>query len=155
MTGRRTYCGTWIRIHGPRFESRNKLALPTVTAQWRPDDTDRDRTRIHGSHQPARSRQLSELMTEEHVLVDSLGRGMQGRATMRNNWGAYYAFCRDFTGVARRHFCGRKHRCCVWCGGRHHWREREAAGCQQMADTCRVARCGGKRLGQRVACLCG
>jgi ketosteroid isomerase-like protein len=40
--------------------------------------------------------QLSELMTEDHVLVDSLGRRMQGRATMRKSWGSYYAFCPDY-----------------------------------------------------------
>ena len=39
---------------------------------------------------------LSELMTEDHVLIDSLGRKMQGRGMMRKNWSAYYAFCPDY-----------------------------------------------------------
>ena len=39
---------------------------------------------------------LAGLMTEDHVFVDSLGQAMRGRATMRKNWLAYYAFCPDY-----------------------------------------------------------
>src|ERR1700676_3356238 len=39
---------------------------------------------------------LAELMTEDHVFIDSLGQTMHGRTTMRKNWQAYYAFCPDY-----------------------------------------------------------
>ena len=39
---------------------------------------------------------LSELMTEDHVFIDSLGQTMRGRATMRKGWRDYYAFCPDY-----------------------------------------------------------
>ena len=40
--------------------------------------------------------QLAELMTENHVFIDSLGQTMRGRATMRKGWQGYYAFCPDY-----------------------------------------------------------
>jgi ketosteroid isomerase-like protein len=39
---------------------------------------------------------LAELMTEDHVFIDSLGQTMRGRATMRKGWQGYYAFCPDY-----------------------------------------------------------
>jgi hypothetical protein len=39
---------------------------------------------------------LSELMTEDHVFIDSLGQTMRGQETMRKGWQAYYAFCPDY-----------------------------------------------------------
>lgn len=39
---------------------------------------------------------LAELMTEDHVFIDSLGQAVRGRATMRKGWQAYYAFCPDY-----------------------------------------------------------
>jgi ketosteroid isomerase-like protein len=40
---------------------------------------------------------LAELMTEDHVFIDSLGQTKRGRATMRKNWQSYYAFCPDYS----------------------------------------------------------
>jgi len=39
---------------------------------------------------------LAELMTEDHVFIDSLGQTMRGRETMRKGWRSYYAFCPDY-----------------------------------------------------------
>ena len=39
---------------------------------------------------------LAELMTEDHVFVDSLGRQVRGRAAMRAGWRSYYAICPDY-----------------------------------------------------------
>ncbi len=39
---------------------------------------------------------LAELMTEDHVFVDSLGQAVRGRETMRGGWRAYFAFCPDY-----------------------------------------------------------
>jgi uncharacterized protein (TIGR02246 family) len=39
---------------------------------------------------------LAELMTEDHVFVDSLGRSVRGRDTMRAAWQSYYALCPDY-----------------------------------------------------------
>jgi ketosteroid isomerase-like protein len=40
--------------------------------------------------------ELAELMTEDHVFIDSLGNTMRGRETMRAGWRGYYAFCPDY-----------------------------------------------------------
>jgi ketosteroid isomerase-like protein len=39
---------------------------------------------------------LAELMTEDHVFIDSLGQSVQGREKMRAAWRSYYAFCPDY-----------------------------------------------------------
>jgi ketosteroid isomerase-like protein len=39
---------------------------------------------------------LAELMTEDHVFIDSLGQTMRGRERMQKNWESYYAFCPDY-----------------------------------------------------------
>jgi ketosteroid isomerase-like protein len=39
---------------------------------------------------------LAELMTEDHVFVDSLGQAVRGREAMRGGWRAYFAFCPDY-----------------------------------------------------------
>ena len=39
---------------------------------------------------------LAELMTEDHVFVDSLGNTVQGREKMRAGWRGYFAFCPDY-----------------------------------------------------------
>jgi uncharacterized protein (TIGR02246 family) len=39
---------------------------------------------------------LAELMTEDHVFVDSRGNAVRGREQMRAGWRAYFAFCPDF-----------------------------------------------------------
>src|SRR5271163_2154139 len=39
---------------------------------------------------------LAELMTEDHVFIDSLGHSVNGREKMRAGWRAYYAFCPDY-----------------------------------------------------------
>jgi ketosteroid isomerase-like protein len=40
--------------------------------------------------------ELSELMTEDHVFIDSLGQAVRGRERMRNGWRGYFAFCPDY-----------------------------------------------------------
>lgn len=40
--------------------------------------------------------QLAELMTEDHVFIDSLGRSVRGRDAMRSGWRGYYSFCPDY-----------------------------------------------------------
>jgi len=39
---------------------------------------------------------LVELMTEDHVFIDSLGQSVRGREKMRAAWSGYYAFCPDY-----------------------------------------------------------
>jgi len=39
---------------------------------------------------------LAELMSEDHVFIDSLGHKMTGREAMRKGWQSYYAFCPDY-----------------------------------------------------------
>jgi ketosteroid isomerase-like protein len=39
---------------------------------------------------------LTELMTEDHVLTDSLGRSARGRASVSAGWRGYYAMCPDY-----------------------------------------------------------
>jgi ketosteroid isomerase-like protein len=39
---------------------------------------------------------LAELMTEDHVFVDSLGRQIRGREEMRSGWRGYYTMCPDY-----------------------------------------------------------
>ena len=39
---------------------------------------------------------LTELMTEDHVFIDSLGQSVQGREKMKAAWQGYYAFCPDY-----------------------------------------------------------
>jgi ketosteroid isomerase-like protein len=40
--------------------------------------------------------QLAELMTEDHLFVDSLGQSVRGRERMCAAWHGYYAFCPDY-----------------------------------------------------------
>ncbi|HUJ21683.1 MAG TPA: nuclear transport factor 2 family protein [Bryobacteraceae bacterium] len=39
---------------------------------------------------------LAELMTEDHLFIDSLGQKVRGREKMRAGWQGYYAFCPDY-----------------------------------------------------------
>jgi ketosteroid isomerase-like protein len=39
---------------------------------------------------------LAEMMTEDHVFIDSLGGSQQGRETMRKGWQGYFALCPDY-----------------------------------------------------------
>jgi ketosteroid isomerase-like protein len=39
---------------------------------------------------------LAELMTEDHVFIDSLGNTVNGREKMRHGWRGYYALCPDY-----------------------------------------------------------
>jgi hypothetical protein len=39
---------------------------------------------------------LAELMTPEHVFIDSLGQSVRGREKMRTGWQSYFAFCPDY-----------------------------------------------------------
>jgi ketosteroid isomerase-like protein len=39
---------------------------------------------------------LAELMTEDHVFIDSLGNTARGREKMRVAWRGYYSFCPDY-----------------------------------------------------------
>jgi ketosteroid isomerase-like protein len=39
---------------------------------------------------------LAELMTEDHIFIDSLGSSVRGREKVRAGWRGYYAFCPDY-----------------------------------------------------------
>jgi ketosteroid isomerase-like protein len=39
---------------------------------------------------------LVGLMTSDHVLIDSLGRQVRGRETLRAGWRSYYQMCPDY-----------------------------------------------------------
>jgi ketosteroid isomerase-like protein len=39
---------------------------------------------------------LAELMTEDHVFIDSLGNRVTGREKMRGGWRAYFGMCPDY-----------------------------------------------------------
>jgi ketosteroid isomerase-like protein len=41
-------------------------------------------------------KKLAELMTEDHVFIDSLGNTVRGREQMRVGWQGYFAFCPDY-----------------------------------------------------------
>lgn len=40
--------------------------------------------------------ELAELMTEDHLFIDSLGNSTHGREKMRAGWRGYFAFCPDY-----------------------------------------------------------
>ena len=40
---------------------------------------------------------LAEMMTDDHIFVDSLGTTIQGKETMRNGWIHYFSTFPDFT----------------------------------------------------------
>jgi ketosteroid isomerase-like protein len=40
---------------------------------------------------------LAELMTEDHLFIDSLGQSVCGREPMRAAWQHYFSFCPDYT----------------------------------------------------------
>jgi ketosteroid isomerase-like protein len=40
--------------------------------------------------------QIAQLMSEDHLFIDSLGRSMLGREAMRAGWRAYFAMCPDY-----------------------------------------------------------
>jgi uncharacterized protein (TIGR02246 family) len=40
--------------------------------------------------------QLAELMTEDHIFIDSLGKSTEGREKMRAGWRAYFGMCPDY-----------------------------------------------------------
>jgi ketosteroid isomerase-like protein len=39
---------------------------------------------------------LAEMMTEDHVFIDSLGNAVRGREEMRKAWRGYFTFCPDY-----------------------------------------------------------
>lgn len=39
---------------------------------------------------------LAELMTEDHVFIDSLGHSVKGRENMLAGWRQYFAMCPDY-----------------------------------------------------------
>jgi ketosteroid isomerase-like protein len=39
---------------------------------------------------------LAQMMTEEHVFIDSLGNTVKGREKVRAAWQGYYTFCPDY-----------------------------------------------------------
>jgi ketosteroid isomerase-like protein len=39
---------------------------------------------------------LAELMTEDHVFIDSLGNQVRGREKMRGGWRGYFSMCADY-----------------------------------------------------------
>jgi uncharacterized protein (TIGR02246 family) len=39
---------------------------------------------------------LAELMTEDHVFIDSLGQSVRGRQKMRAGWQGYFTLCPDY-----------------------------------------------------------
>lgn len=39
---------------------------------------------------------LAELMTDDHVFIDSLGQAVRGREAMGNGWRSYYKMCPDY-----------------------------------------------------------
>jgi ketosteroid isomerase-like protein len=39
---------------------------------------------------------LAELMTEDHMFIDSLGQIVRGREAMRAGWRGYYGLCPDY-----------------------------------------------------------
>ncbi len=49
---------------------------------------------------------LAELMTEDHVFIDSLGQSINGREKMRVGWRSYFEFCPDYW-VAREQIFGK------------------------------------------------
>jgi uncharacterized protein (TIGR02246 family) len=39
---------------------------------------------------------LADLMSEDHIFIDSLGQSVRGRDQMRVGWRNYYLFCPDY-----------------------------------------------------------
>jgi len=44
-------------------------------------------------HDPAR---VAELLTDDHIFIDSIGNTVKGRDNMAGAWGQYFAFCPDY-----------------------------------------------------------
>jgi ketosteroid isomerase-like protein len=40
---------------------------------------------------------IADLMTEDHIFIDSLGQTVHGRERMRAGWRGYYTFCPDYS----------------------------------------------------------
>lgn len=53
--------------------------------------------------------QLAELMTEDHVFIDSLGAVVNGRENMRSGWRSYYNLCPDYRVFHERIFSHGSH----------------------------------------------
>jgi uncharacterized protein (TIGR02246 family) len=39
---------------------------------------------------------LAELLTDDHIFIDSIGNTVKGRDNMAAAWGQYFAFCPDY-----------------------------------------------------------
>jgi len=39
---------------------------------------------------------IFDLMTDDHIFIDSLGRAVRGREAMRAGWQGYFAMCPDY-----------------------------------------------------------
>ena len=48
---------------------------------------------------------LAELMTEDHVFIDSLGQAVRGREKMRAGWAAYFRMVPDYSIAVEETFC--------------------------------------------------
>ena len=56
---------------------------------------------------------IAELMTADHVFIDSLGNVVSGRENMRSGWRSYYAFCPDYR-VAHEEIFSERNRVAVF-----------------------------------------
>lgn len=48
---------------------------------------------------------LAELMTDQHVFIDSLGTAFEGRETLRRGWTKYFQIVPDYTVAIEETFC--------------------------------------------------
>lgn len=97
---------------------------------------------------------LADMMTEDHVFIDSLGHAVRGREEMRKAWRGYFTFVPDYC-IARGDIPIRKFGGCLWRGGRHDIRKRKASSPEQMAYSCGVVRSGRRWLSQGMAGIHG
>ena len=78
---------------------------------------------------------LCELMTEDHVFQDALGKRFIGRETLRGGWKMYYEMVSDYKVRGEQFFVDKNHRGGVWYGERHEQARRQIFQRRLLGDT--------------------
>ena len=92
---------------------------------------------------------LAELMTEDHVFIDSLGQSVRGREKMRTGWQSYFAFCPDYW-VTHEEIFQHGILVAVFGAAGHDCGEWKASRGKQVARGVGLAGDGGRAAGARV-----
>lgn len=96
---------------------------------------------------------LTELMTGDHVFIDSLGQSVPGRQKMRAGWQGYFAFCPDDWVSHEDIFPNGSMVGVFGAAGGTIAAEGKLPPREQVADTGRLSRVSGQRVGKGVKSL--